>query len=110
VPALDRVEIAEEHVDRRAAECEPRAAVHDRPPFTELGHETFVTEAAQVGGLQHAAGRAVVEPEIPVAVGPMRRDGARAAERHGERARQLGQLCGERGDVRGEVNHRPRGQ
>ena len=49
-PALDAVELAEDHVDRRAIEREPPPAVHDRPPFAQFGHVSRRAQPAPVSG------------------------------------------------------------
>ena len=94
-PALDQVEVAEQDVDRHAVDGEPRPAVDDRAPLAELGDVAVVPEPPHVLGVERAA---VVDAEVPVAVGPVRARRARAPERDGDRAGQRGELGGQGGD------------
>lgn len=67
---LDVVEIAVVHVDLPPVDPQPGAAVEDTTaPAADLGDLPLPPERTQVIGLEVAA---VVDGEIPVAVGPMR--------------------------------------
>src|SRR5262249_10205211 len=78
-PVLDILEVAVDEVDPLAVDREPRTAVRDLAPLS--GFEYFPGEAERPyrRGIDRAP---VVEPEIPIAVGPGGTTCPRPAERH----------------------------
>ena len=85
-PVLDGVQVAVEEVDPFALDRQPGAAVDDAPPLPRRDDLSLVAEGADGVGVDAAA---VVEPEVPVAIGPRRAARAGAAEGHRHDARHL---------------------